>query len=190
MNRIVLCFILLIFISFSTKSQESGKEIASTEVNLPLNPFETITYKEPYSPHSPYHLDLKIENTETDSKQLVVFITLKGDSYFVSPHAKKDFKGRFSMTLDESSNLATQGHIIEIPQSVEEIDTHHLVDGTVNWVKENTTYKLPLNVNTDKDFEATGAIRFTIEPRCTFEEIPFMISQKSGKLSVKLIGGC
>lgn len=197
MNRILLGFILLISISCSTKSQESDKAIASIEedmipsnVNLPLNPFEIISAKEPYSPHSPYHLDFKIENTEDNSKQLVVFITLKGDSYFVSPNANGDFKGRFSMTIDENKNLEVEGDIIEIPKSVEETDTHHHVNGTVKWVKENTTYKLPLKVMTDEDFEATGIIRFTIEPRCTFEEIPFLISQKFGELSVKLNGGC
>jgi len=197
MNRILLGFILLISISCSTKSQKSDKAIASIEeemissnVSLPLNPFETISVKEAYSPHSPYHLDLKIENTEDNSKQLVVFITLKGDSYFVSPHAKGDFKGRFSMTIDENSKLAVEGDIIEIPKSVEEIDTHHHVNGTVKWVRENTTYKLPLKVMTKEDFEVTGIIKFTIEPRCTFEEIPILVSQKSGELSVKLNGGC
>jgi hypothetical protein len=197
MKRILISSFILISISCSTKSQESDKVIASTdkeiafnEVNLPLNPFETIQFKEPYNPHSPYHLDLKIENTETGSKQLELFITLKDDSHFVSPNEKKDFKGKFSMTLDESSLIETQGKLIEIPLSVEEINTHHLVDGTVKWVRENTTYKLPFNVKTDKDFEVSGLIRFTIEPRCSLEEIPFIVSQKSGVLSVRLAGGC
>jgi hypothetical protein len=176
--------------SCSTKSQEPVKEIASAEVNLPLNPYETISFKEPYSPHSPYHLDLKIEKTETDENQLSIFITLKGDAHFVSPHAKRDFKGKFSMTLEDTNLIETNGDLLETPQSVEEFDTHHFVNGTVNWVRENTTYKLPFKVKTEKDFEIHGLIRFTIEPRCTLEEIPILVSQKSGQLSVRISGGC
>lgn len=190
MNRIVFsCFLLLSF-SCSTKSQEPAKEIASTEVNLPMNPFETISYKEPYNPHSPYHLNLNIEKTETDAKQLTLFITLKEDAHFVSPHASKDFKGKFSMTLKENDMLVMTDEIIEIPRSVEEIDTHPFVNGTVNWVRENTLYKQPIKVMTNDDFEITGFIRFTIEPRCSYEEIPFVVSQASGVLTVKLAGGC
>ncbi|PWI29309.1 hypothetical protein DI383_12795 [Flavobacteriaceae bacterium LYZ1037] len=180
--------------SCSTKNEDPVKaiasseaEITSTEVNLPLNP---LAFKEPYNPHSPYHLDLKIEHTETDAQQLVVFITLKGDAHFVSPHAKREFKGKFSMTIDESNMLTTEDHLIEVPQSVEEFDSHHLINGTVNWVRDNTTYKLPIQVISEKDFEVTGLIRFTIEPRCTLEEIPFKVHQKSGILTVELVGGC
>ncbi|TYA59001.1 hypothetical protein [Formosa maritima] len=193
MNRLILCSFILLNMSCSTKSQEVVKQddIASTAVNLPLNPYESVSFKEPYNPHSPYHLDLKIEDTETDSQKLVLFITLKGDAHFVSPNAKKDFKGKFNMSLDENSYIETLGKLIEIPLSVEEIiDPHHYVNGVVNWVRENTTYKLPLKVLTDKDFEVTGLIRFTIEPRCSLEEIPFIISQKSEELSVRLSGGC
>jgi hypothetical protein len=198
MNKIILCSILLISTSCSTKSQETNKVLASTDntiastgVNLPLNPFETITtFKEPYNPHSPYHLDLKIENTVANTTLLELFITLRDSSYFVSPNAKRDFKGRFSMTIDENNNVEASGKLIEIPLSVEEIDTHPYVNGSVNWVRENTTYKLPLKVKTNKDFEVSGLIRFTIEPRCSLEEIPFIVSQKSGKLTVRLAGGC
>lgn len=190
MNRFIICSIILLSISCSTKSQEVVKEIASAEVNLPLNPYETIAFKEPYSPHSPYHLDLKIEDIETTTKNLTLFITLRGDAHFVSPHEKRDFKGKFSMTLEESNLIETDGNLIEIPQSIEETDTHHYKDGTVNWVRENTTYKLPFNVLTDKDFEIPGLIRFTIEPRCTLEEIPIIVRQKSGQLTVSIAGGC
>jgi hypothetical protein len=191
MNRIFLSILFLLSISCS-KSQETVKQeaIASVEVNLPLNPYESISFKEPYSPHSPYHLDLKIEKTETTTKHLTLFITLKGDAHFVSPYAKRDFKGKFSMTLEENKFIETENHLIEIPPSVEEIDTHHYVNGTVNWVRENTTYKLPFKVLTETDFEVLGLIRFTIEPRCTLEEIPIVVRQESGQLTVSISGGC
>lgn len=194
MNRIIIYTFILLFISCSTNNHEAVKDksiaISSTAVNLPLNPYETISFKEPYNPHSPYHLDLKIENTETDSKELVLFITLKGDAHFVSPNAKKDFKGKFSMTLNENSHIETQGKLIEIPLSVEENNTHHLTNGSVNWVRENTTYKQKFIVLNKEDFEVSGLIRFTIEPRCSLEEIPIILNQKSGKLTARIAGGC
>ncbi|GGG47946.1 hypothetical protein GCM10010976_19160 [Bizionia arctica] len=165
-------------------------EIASAEVHLPLNPYDSVSFKEPYNPHSPYHLDLKIEDTENDLKQLVLFITLRDGAHFVSPNAERSFKGKFSMTLNENNKLKPREDLIEIPLSVEEIDTHPFVNGTINWVREDTTYKLPLNILTESDFEATGLIRFTIEPRCSLEEIPFVVRQQSGILSVKILGGC
>ena len=55
---------------------------------------------------------------------------------------------------------------------------------------ESTTYKHDLKVSSDQDFEVGGMVRFTIEPRCTFEGIPFMISSKDGKLSVRFLDGC
>ncbi|HCY80824.1 MAG TPA: hypothetical protein DHV22_04055, partial [Xanthomarina gelatinilytica] len=105
-------------------------------------------------------------------------------------HAKKDFKGKFSMTIEDSSKLNMTDDIIEIPRSVEEMDTHPFVDGKVNWVRENTLYKQNLNILTKDDFEVTGFIRFTIEPRCTYEEIPFKVTQSSGVLQVTLVAGC
>ncbi|WP_417856945.1 hypothetical protein [Xanthomarina gelatinilytica] len=190
MNKIVLSCFLLLCLNCSTNSQQAMKDTAVPEVMLPLNPFETISYKEPYNPHSPYHLDLKMETTEAGTKQLSLFITLKDNAYFVSPHAKKDFKGKFSMTIEDSSKLSMTDDIIEIPRSVEEMDTHPFVDGKVNWVRENTLYKQNLNILTKDDFEVTGFIRFTIEPRCTYEEIPFKVTQSSGVLQVTLVAGC
>jgi hypothetical protein len=55
----------------------------------------------------------------------------------------------------------------------------------VNWVDVDTRYEYPLTVSTAEDFEVKGMIRFTIEPRCTLEEIPFVITQRSGALSIQ-----
>src|SRR5690606_19958876 len=190
MNKIVLSCLFLLSFYCNTKSQERKPKMAATVVNLPLNPFETIAYKEPYNPHSPYHLAIKVETTEAGTKQLSLFITLKGNAYFVSPHATEDFKGKFSLTIEDSNKLTMTDDIIEIPRSVEEMDTHPFVNGKVNWVRENTLYKQNLKTLTKEDFEVTGFIKFSIEPRCTYEEIPFKITQTSGVLQVKLVRGC
>ena len=39
-----------------------------------------------------------------------------------------------------------------------------------------------------ENFEAYGYLQFTIEPRCTLEKVPFILSFVDGKLSIKFDG--
>ncbi|GGK50315.1 MULTISPECIES: hypothetical protein [Flavobacteriaceae] len=82
------------------------------------------------------------------------------------------------MDLGSYKDLNFNGTIIKTPLSVVEKASQ------VNWVRENTTYKRPLKVKSKYDFEAFGRIRFTIEPRCTLEEIPLGIICKDGILKI------
>ena len=131
-----------------------------------------------------YDLQIKIETTG-NKHNLVFDIKLHKGSQFISPHAKRDFTGKFFMDLGDYTNLKFEGKIIETPMSVEEFDSHPFVFGTVNWVRVNTTYKQPLKLYSQRDFEVFGRVRFTIEPRCSLEEIPFSISYKDGKMKLQ-----
>lgn len=53
-------------------------------------------------------------------------------------------------------------------------------------MRENTTYKQALKVNSETDFKVSGLIQFTIEPRCSLEKIGY----KSGSISVIKLLGC
>jgi hypothetical protein len=86
--------------------------------------------------------------------------------------------------LTEPQHLQTNGAIIETPLS--KVDEN---EGFVKLVRENTYYKQSLKVLTNENFEVSGHIQFTIEPRCTLEKIPFILSYVDGKLSLK-IDGC
>ncbi len=132
-----------------------------------------------------YDLQIKIETTEYNTHNLVFDIKLHKGSQFISPYAKRDFKGKFFMDLGSYNDIGFQGEIIETPRSVEEFDSHPFVFGTVNWVRVNTIYKQPLKLKAQGDVEVFGRIKFTIEPRCTLEQIPFSISYKSGKMQIK-----
>lgn len=72
---------------------------------------------------------------------------------------------------------------METPLS--KVDENH---GFVKWVRQNTHYKQSLKVLSNENFEVYGYIQFTIEPRCTLEKIPFILSYVDGKLSVKMDG--
>ncbi len=128
----------------------------------------------------PYKIDIQINEAGKNEYQLVINMELHNGAHFVSPNAKRDFTGKFFMDLGSYEHLAFDGILVETPRSVEEIDPHPFVGGPVNWVRENTTYMQSLKLLSNDDFEVFGRIRFTIEPRCTLEEIPFAISYKNG----------
>jgi hypothetical protein len=179
MNKLITLLIVL-FISIGCTSDKKKitaaletEKIKETKIS---KDFTTIKDTE-------YTLHFEIENTNIQKPILVISIELHNGSYFVSPHAKRDFKGKFYMDLGSYTHLDFEGDIIETPRSVEEIDEHPFVNGTINWVRENTTYKQQLNIKSEEDFEVYGRVRFTIEPRCTLEEIPFIISYKNGVIT-------
>jgi len=127
-----------------------------------------------------YTLYFDLENADSQHPILIISIDLHNNSHYISPNAKRKFKGKFYMDLGSYTNLGFKGSMTETPLSVEEFDSHPFVNGTVNWVIENTTYKQVLEIKSINDFEVFGRVQFTIEPRCTLEEIPFAISYQNG----------
>lgn len=134
----------------------------------------------------PYQLKLNMHQLKNELYDLEVSMLLNNDSYYVSPNAKRDFKGKFTIQIDVSNSLEQISKLEETPLSEEEYDPHPFVNGYVNWVRENTSYKLKLLRSGDTDFQVKGFIQFTIEPRCTLEKIPFFIKFEEGKMRVEI----
>ena len=103
----------------------------------------------------------------------------------MSPFSTGDFSGKFTLTIDDNSYLNLGYEILESPRSKEVFDPHPFVNGKVNWVQENTRYVYPITLSNNEDFKVRGWIRFTIEPKCTFEEIPFDIICEAGTVRVQ-----
>ncbi len=131
-----------------------------------------------------YTLSFKIINVASKTPSLLITMELRNGAHYISPFAKGDFTGKFFMDLGRNSHLDFKNEIIESPRSIEVFDSHHLISGSVNWVRVYTTYRQLLQVKTQKDFEVLGKLRFTIEPRCTLEEIPFRIVYTNGKVKI------
>lgn len=131
---------------------------------------------------------IRVDKQSDDEYVLSIQMNLKKDAYFVSPNAKRDFSGKFTIVLTEADKLKLSKAIVETPLSKEELDSHPFVDGLVNWVRVDTNYKQTLTVLSKENFEVYGYIQFTIEPRCTLEKIPFILSYVDGKLSLKMDG--
>ncbi|WP_048331534.1 hypothetical protein [Bizionia psychrotolerans] len=191
MYKSIICS--LIFLSTGCSQTKTIESETTQDVALKTET-EAVKIKEfngnPLFISDPYDLEITIEKTENNNYELVTEIILKNDSYFVSPHSTVAYKGRFSSKLQKSNHVKMVEPIVEIPRSVEEIDPHPFVDGPVNWVRENTTYRQPLVINTNSDFEVSGLIKFTIEPRCSLEKIGYTINHKDGEMTVKVLQGC
>ncbi len=132
-----------------------------------------------------YTSTIRVDKRHKDEYVLSVQMNLKQNAYFVSPNAKRDFSGKFTLVLANPDKIVTTGAITEAPSSEEEFDKG---EGLVNFVRKNTHYKQTLKVLSNENFEVMGHIQFTIEPRCTLEKIPFILSNENGQLSLKMDG--
>lgn len=137
----------------------------------------------------PYTIHFDIVEKVPGQIVLVVDMKLADGSHFVSPYSSDRFSGRFRLSLDENAPLVLAGQFTETPRTVEIFDPHPFVNGLVNWVHKDTRYEYPMQQNTSGDVEVSGVVGFTIEPRCTYEQIPFVIQRKEGELTVNK-GGC
>jgi len=178
MNKFKSLFLILLSINFTSYSQQSNQIAKVIEIENP----RMVNFPKPMD--VPYNINIEIETTENNTSYLVISLKLYNGSYFVSPNSKREFKGKFYMDLGSYTDLDFEGDILETPRSIEELDLHPFVNGTVNWVRVNTTYKQALHIKAKDNFEVFGKIQFTIEPRCTLEEIPFAISYQDGILKI------
>ena len=140
---------------------------------------------------NPYSVKLNVNKMASDTSfELKVKVELDPGAYFVSPKSKDSYLGFFNIDIENNEHITIDPLITENPASVETLDEYK--HEPVNFVTENTTYTVQFTTNSHKDFEVTGVVRFVIEPRCTMEEIPFLIMYRSGKFKIKKIGtdGC
>lgn len=187
MKHLILFLCLIFMLGCKTESSQI-QQLAQARIDskiqnptFPMNSFEGPVYKS-----QPYEIELDLKKLENNAFDLVINMKLNNGSYYVSPNSKRDFKGIFTLKLENNEMLEQISKLMETPLSVEEFDPHPFVNGNVNWVKVNTTYKQQYTIKSNKEFEVFGLIQFTIEPRCTLEKIPFVLTYKNGKMNVQL----
>lgn len=129
-----------------------------------------------------YDLKLSVEDAGNGEYKLVSVIDFHNGAFMASPLSNKNLKGAFKIALNENEKITMDDAFEEIPRSVEEVDKF---GNLVNWVSNRTTYKRTFKINSENDFKVSGIVSFTIEPTCTFEEIPFEIFFITGELRVQ-----
>lgn len=186
MNRLIISLLLILSMSCNSNKEQPLDDMASIDTKQIKH--QGLENDNLYSLFTTefYELKFKLNNVEGDIYNLILDMELKDGSFFVSPNAKRDFTGKFKVIIDDNGKLKKLGNLIETPLSVEEFDLHPFVNGHVNWVRENTTYKLRLQLQSDEDFEVPGIIQFTIEPSCSLEKIPFFIKYSNGAIKIEI----
>ncbi|OIQ27569.1 MAG: hypothetical protein BM564_12415 [Bacteroidetes bacterium MedPE-SWsnd-G2] len=198
MKIVTLLFTLFLFVS--CKDSIPNVEVAAasvnlgTEVNLPTpettNPPAVAkvsnTKTQAVYAAEDYTLKFSMNPMDNNAYELLIDVELKNNAYYVSPNAKRDFKGKFTLELKEDNKLHSNSKLLETPPSVEEIDMHPYVNGTINWVRKNTNYRITLERNWEEDFHILGHVKFTIEPKCTLEIIPIILKFENGEMKVEI----
>ena len=183
MKYIIPVIALSLTIACAVKEPTSSTESAIPVLNASMYDLP-LTNREMALNH-PYELAYSVEKTGEGQYRMNTTMKLFGGSFYVSPHSTGDFTGKFTIEIAPNENLKMGANFKETPRSKEVIDMHQFVGGPVNWVKEDTRYEHALTVNSQKDFDIGGKIIFTIEPKCTLEEIPVMFKYRSGVLTIE-----
>ncbi len=136
----------------------------------------------------PYDLAFTLEQAGDNTYTLVTTVKLHGGSYYGSPNCTRDLKGKFHVEVEAQDRLVLAERIKEVPLATEKLYHHPLVHGPEDWVTVDTRFEQRLTISTREDLDVDGMCRFTIEPRCTLEEIPFVIRQRGGRLTIERVG--
>ena len=156
------------------------------EVEQTISPYdEAWKFDQTVLMEQPYTLGFELDETKDGTPLLVLTMTLADGAFYVSPHSSSRFTGRFGVSFYDTDKVVLDSAFVEIPRSPMVYDAHGFVGGEVNWVKNSTRYEYPLHVHSQEDFKVNGLVSFTIEPRCTFEQVPFDLMMEDGKLRIQ-----
>jgi hypothetical protein len=185
---LIAAFILLIGCSVD-QSNQIATHNAENNGQVLLNPYGEKSISANRNAEQ-YRINMAIEKEKNDTYILDITMILGTGSYYISPNSEGTYSGKFKINLDSNSHIVMSDKIIEHPESKEQLNPWH--GEPVNYVKTNTGYRQKIILNSKaKDFEVSGTVSFTIEPRCTFQENEFTIYSKSGKISlIQNMNGC
>lgn len=172
--------VLLVIVITSCYGQ-TNIEIPESNLNLTPStdqPNEVINKNE----EDPYRLEIKLEQID-DNPIIEISIDLDSGCYITSPFAK-GMKGRFIVSLDDNQHLILSDEIIVTPKSIEKDVWWN--DNPVKLIEVNTNFQQKIKLLSKDDFEVSGIIQFVIEPKCTMEKKEFVISNRKGKMEIKL----
>lgn len=180
MKNSISIFLILIAIACDQQPTQSQDPIPTRTVSM----YDSPLIDRELAVSDPYDLNYELQQISDRKYKLITYVTLRGGSFFVSPFSTTEFKGRFRLETAITDKLKLEKEHTESPRSIEEIDPHRFVNGPVNWVSSDTRYEHLISITAEDDFCIGGKYQFVIEPRCTLEEIPFILEYKNGKLSI------
>lgn len=186
MNRFLIVSVLALSVSCSNTNKETPEQAINTAPNTEIAAIYPATNPNNVWEGKDYTLHVNMIPASNGVYTLQLRMELYNGAHFISPNAVRDFKGKFTINIEDSEQLETRSKILETPLSIEELDPHPFVDGTVNWVRTNTTYTQDFKATTTDYFYVEGFATFTIEPACTLEKIRFFIKNNQGELYAEI----
>lgn len=176
MKNVILSACVLLMVSCKVDHPKPESNLAQIQDSV----YNMQSVYNPNLPSNAYELKLDIQQLDNITYDLEIQILLNHNSYFVSPNAKGDFKGKFTFFVNATNSFILKNRLVETPLSKEDSN------GLTHFVHINTTYNQKLEITTKEDFVVGGFIQFTIEPRCTLEKIPVIIKRKNGVLKFEI----
>ncbi len=129
-----------------------------------------------------FELVLELEKLDQNNYNFLATMKLDEGAYYGSPHSNNSYLGLFDIEFEKNEKITVGDTLIETPFPPEVDDAFSTEK--VRWVKEETKYEQLLKVNTNEDFEVKGIVSTVVEPVCNRYEIAFVISSKSGEMSI------
>lgn len=143
----------------------------------------------PFGPKgAPYLVNIEIEKDMAGDFYLVSTIDFVDSAYVASPFSSKNFTGKFKADFKENKHASLHETLTATPKPMPKFSKYG-TNEVDDWIREKTTFRQRIVLSKDVDFEIEGRLSFTIEPRCSFELVPFIIAYKNGRMTVKP-GGC
>lgn len=176
MNK--LLFLIGLISIYSCKSIPEKEKAISNSVEINNSNIEDLLISTP----DIYNISLEIDKQKDSTCFLYVSVELFDGAYFMSPLSNLTVDNSFSIEIDENEFISVEGFVEEQPLTVPEYDS--ILNESINWVKENTTFKWKLFIQKNSDFEVLGKLQFRIYPKSNVEVIDYVISQQSGKLNI------
>ena len=169
MNKLILLSILIISLGCSNGQNDIG---LISKTTFSVNKLQG----------EPYNIILSLEKLNESEYNLIAKIEMDSMSYMASI-SESSMKGIFKVNFLDSININSSFPLKEIKHSG--ASNFIGVGYSHNIVTSNVTYNQKFKINSHYNFKSTGMIEFVIEPRCTLEKIPFSLTYKNGKLSLK-----
>lgn len=133
--------------------------------------------------NKPFEIKFNLEKLSEKEYYLVATLALEEENFTVSPFSADSFYLPLTIHLDRTEQLKPSDNILEIPNSIPEVDP--IINKVVRFVRDNTTYKQSLEVLSESDFKTTGFVELLVEPSCVPYYVEFDIIYQNGDLAVE-----
>ncbi|VXC20007.1 conserved hypothetical protein [Flavobacterium sp. 9AF] len=186
MKTLLSCCFLLVLLSCKTNETKTEVALVTVPSKEVKSQKDSVFNLGPKPTSNPYEVKLDIHQKSDAIYDLEIQMLLYNNAYYASSNTKKDFKGKFTFSVDETPSFTLKNNLIETPLLIQENNSESKDPSLSDWIRVNTYYKQQLEVNTTVDFIVRGFIQFTIEPRCTLEKIPVIIKSEKGMVKFEI----